>query len=197
MIQAYMKNILKNYLQKLSKAGGSLDFISAVNTYGKFTIYCIIGPDENILHMTFAPNKHEQARNQLAVLAKAIVFKRLQQEDFRYNTIFNDYFTGNLTRFPIKIDSPFIDAGSPFQQRAWKHISTIPYGSCITYQRLAELSGSPNGARAAGTTCGTNPLSLIIPCHRVVAQNGLGGFAGGLAIKKSLLNLEQAGSRCI
>jgi len=188
---------MKNYLQKLSKAGIDLDFVSAAFNYGKFTIYCLIGPEENIIHLTFAPNKHELARNQLAVLAETIVFKKLQQKDFPYNTIFNDYFTGNLTRFPIKIDSPFIDGGSPFQQRVWSHISAIPYGSCITYQRLAELSGSPEGARAAGTACGKNPLSLIIPCHRVIAQNGPGGFAGGLAIKKSLLNLERAGSNCI
>jgi O-6-methylguanine DNA methyltransferase len=192
-----MKNIFKEYLQKLCKAGGSLDFISAEYNYGKFTIYCIIGPEENILHLTFASNKHELAKKQLAVLAETIVFKKLQQKDFRYNTIFKDYFTGNLTRFPIKIDSPFIDAGSSFQQRVWSQIFTIPYGSCITYQKLAELSGSSKGARAAGAACGTNPLSLIIPCHRVIAQSGPGGFAGGLAIKKSLLNLEQAGSNCI
>lgn len=192
-----MENFLKNYLQKLSEAGISLDFISAEYSYGKFTIFCIIGPEENILHLTFTPGKHELARNQLAVLAETIVFKKLPQKDFRYYTIFNDYFTGNLTRFPIKIDSPFIAAGTPFQQEVWSHISAIPYGSSITYQRLAELSGLPNGARAAGAACGANPLSLIIPCHRVIAQNGLGGFAGGLAIKKALLDLEQAGSNCI
>ena len=189
-----MKNKLKNYLQKLSQTGIGLDFISAVYNYGKFTIYCLISPEEKIIHLTFAPDKHELAQKQLTFLTETIVFKPLKQKDFRYNTIFNDYFTGNLTRFPIKIDSPFIDAGSSFQQRVWNHISAIPYGSCITYQKLAELSGSPKGARAAGAACGTNPLSLIIPCHRVIAQNGLGGFAGGVSVKKSLLTLEHADS---
>jgi len=192
-----MKNTLKNCLQKFSDAGISLDFVSAGYKYGKLTIYCLIDPEEKIIHLTFAPNKHELAQKQLAVLSESIVFNTLKQKDFCHNTIFNDYFTGNLTSFPIKIDSPFIDAGSPFQQRVWSHISKIPYGSCITYQKLAELSGSPKGVRAAGTACGTNPLSLIIPCHRVIAQNGLGGFAGGLAIKESLLKLEQAGCNCI
>jgi O-6-methylguanine DNA methyltransferase len=190
-----MKKELKNYLQKLSQAGIGLDFVSAVYNYGEFTIYCLISPEEKIIHLTFAPNKHEQAQKQLTLLAGTIVFKSQKQKDFRYNTIFNDYFTGSLTRFPIKIDSPFIDAGTPFQQRVWNHISAIPYGSFITYQKLAELSGSSRGARAAGTACGTNPLSLIIPCHRVIAQNGLGGFAGGLAVKESLLTLEHAGSK--
>jgi methylated-DNA-[protein]-cysteine S-methyltransferase len=194
MSQGYMKNFLKNYLQKLSKAAIGLDFVSTAFGYGNFTIYCLIGPEEKIVHLTFAPNKHELARKQLSGLDNSVVFKTLKQKDFRYNTFFKDYFTGNLSRFPIKIDSPFLGAGTPFQQRVWSHLSAIPYGSCITYQRLAELAGSPKGARAAGTACGANPLVLIIPCHRVVAQNGLGGFAGGLAIKKSLLTLEHAGS---
>ena len=69
-------------------------------------------------------------------------------------------------------------------------MGAIPYGTTITYRELAELAGSPKGSRAAGMACGANPLAVIIPCHRVVAANGLGGFAGGLAIKKALLDLE-------
>ena len=185
-----MKNFLKDYLQKLSKAEIGLDFISAEYSYGKFTIYCLIGPQENIVHLTFASNRHELAQKQLTSFNNSVVFKGLKQKDFLYNTVFNDYFTGNLSRFPIKIDSPFIGAGTLFQQRVWSHISAIPYGSRITYQKLAELAGSHKGARAAGMACGANPLALIIPCHRVIAQNGLGGFAGGVAIKRSLLALE-------
>jgi len=192
-----MKNYLKIYLQKLSKAGLDLNFVSAAYSYGKFTIYCLIGSEENIIHLTFAPKKHELAQKQLTRLDNSIVFKTLRQEDFRYNTVFNDYFTGNLSRFPIKIDSPFIDAGTPFQQSVWHHISAIPYGSCITYRSLAESAGSHKAARAVGMACGTNPLSLIIPCHRVIAQNGLGGFAGGVGIKKSLLALEDSRSSSI
>jgi O-6-methylguanine DNA methyltransferase len=189
-----MKNFLRNYMQTLSKAGIDLDFVSAAYSYGKFTIYCLIGPEENIVHLTFAPNGHELAQKQLTGLDNSVVFKTMKQESFRYNTVFNDYFTGNLSKFPIKIDSPFIGEGTRFQQRVWRHISAIPYGSCITYQRLAESAGSHKGARAAGLACGANPLALIIPCHRVIAQNGLGGYAGGLAIKESLLALEHTGA---
>ncbi|MFC1844480.1 methylated-DNA--[protein]-cysteine S-methyltransferase [Thermodesulfobacteriota bacterium] len=192
-----MKKIIKNYLQKLSKAGVGLNFVSIVYHYGKFAIYCLIGPEENIIHLSFTSGGHVQAQKQLSVLDERVDFKTLKRTDFAYNKIFNDYFSGNLSRFPIKIDSPFIDAGSPFQQRVWSQISAIPYGSCITYQGLAELAGSPRAARAAGTACGANPLPIIIPCHRVVAQNGLGGFGGGLDIKKSLLSLENAWSNCI
>ena len=192
-----MKNVLKKYLHKLSKAGIVSNFAAAQYKYGKFTIYCIIGPEENIIHLTFAPDRHELARKQLTGLDNSIIFKPLKQEDFFYNTVFSKYFIGNLTRLPIKTDSPFISAGTRFQQSVWRQISAIPYGSCITYRKLAELAGSPEGARAAGMACGANPLALIIPCHRVTASNGPGGFAGGLAIKKSLLALEHTGSSCI
>ena len=73
-------------------------------------------------------------------------------------------------------------------------IAAIPHGKCITYQQLAELAGFPKGARAVGMACGANPLPVIIPCHRVVAKNGLGGFGGGITLKKSLLALEHAGN---
>ena len=192
-----MKNVFKNYLQKMSNAGLGLDFATAVCMYGKVTIYCLIGPEKNIIHLCFTPKKHELAQKRLSGLDKDVNFYRLNQKDFRYNRIFNDYFTGNLSKFPIKIDSPFINGGTPFQQRVWQQISAIPYGSCITYQRLAELAGSHLGARAAGTACGANPLALIIPCHRVIAQNGPGGFGGGLTVKRYLLAIEEAGNNCI
>ena len=67
----------------------------------------------------------------------------------------------------------------------------IPYGKSITYSDLAGKVGSPKAFRAVGTACGKNPLPLIIPCHRVKAQSGLGGFTGGLDIKRFLLNLER------
>ncbi|MBW2466594.1 MAG: MGMT family protein [Deltaproteobacteria bacterium] len=190
-----MKNVLKNYLQKLAHAGTGLEFISIHCRYGKFTIYCLVGPEENIIHLAFTAPKHDRAQKQLAALDDRIFFKTVQQEDFSRNKLFNDYFSGKQSNMPIEINSPFIDAGSGFQQRVWQHISAIPYGETITYQRLAELAGSPKGARAAGTACGANPLPIIIPCHRVVANNSIGGFGGGIPLKKSLLALEKEGSR--
>ena len=118
-------------------------------------------------------------------------------KDFPYHSVFQDYFSGKLSDFPISVESPFLEAGTDFQKKIWRCIKTIPYGACITYKRLAELAGSPKGSRAAGMACGANPVSLIIPCHRVIAVNGLGGFAGGLAAKKALLALEHAGNNSI
>ena len=189
-----MKNYLHNYLLKLSGAGGHLDFGSVTCRYGKFTMYCIIGPEENLVQVTFAPARHEQVLKQLVNLNSNVRISKLQQKEFYFNTKFIDYFAGSRTSFSFPADSLLVTAGTEFQKRVWRHIGAIPFGSCITYQRLAALAGSSKAARAAGTACGSNPLAVIIPCHRVVSVNGLGGFAGGVAVKNALLTLEHAGS---
>jgi methylated-DNA-[protein]-cysteine S-methyltransferase len=98
------------------------------------------------------------------------------------------YFDGALTAF----DLPLAPAGTAFHRAVWRAICRIPYGSTRTYGELAdELDGI---ARAVGTACGANPIPVIIPCHRVLAANGLGGYsgAGGVATKQALLRLEGA-----
>lgn len=79
---------------------------------------------------------------------------------------------------------------TPFQMKAWKGITKIPFGKTKAYGEVAELIGCPKGARAVGHAMNQNPLPLIFPCHRVVAATGLGGFAGGLELKRYLLNRE-------
>jgi methylated-DNA-[protein]-cysteine S-methyltransferase len=192
-----LKSYLNKYLMKLSSIEREISFSSVTGRYGKFTLYCILGPKENIVHLTFAADKHRKALQQLSSISPLISIRALQMKDFPYHSVFQDYFCGKLSDFPITVESPFLEAGTDFQKKIWRGIKTIPYGTCITYQRLAELAGSPKGSRAAGMACGANPVSLIIPCHRVVAVNGLGGFAGGLAAKKALLALEHAGSNSV
>ncbi len=80
--------------------------------------------------------------------------------------------------------------GGPFQQQAWRAMRTIRAGSVDTYAGLARRAGSPRAARAAGTVCSTNLVAPFIPCHRVVASNGLGGYGYGLPIKIALLEHE-------
>lgn len=79
---------------------------------------------------------------------------------------------------------------TPFQMKAWKTIRKIPFGETRTYGEVAAMAGCPKGARAIGQAMHINPLPLIFPCHRVVAANGLGGFGGGLELKRYLLNRE-------
>ncbi len=83
--------------------------------------------------------------------------------------------------------------GTPFQHRVWKAMSKIPYAGTVSYKELARMAGSPSAYRAVGSACGKNPLPIVIPCHRVLASKGLGGFSSGLWRKKWLLKHEVNG----
>lgn len=97
------------------------------------------------------------------------------------------YFDGT----PFPADLPLDVQGAPFQTAAWEAMRSIPQGQVITYAELAARAGSPRASRASGSACGANPVPLFVPCHRVVASNGvLGGFGGGLEMKKQLLRRE-------
>jgi methylated-DNA-[protein]-cysteine S-methyltransferase len=98
------------------------------------------------------------------------------------------YFDGRLTDF----DLPLRPAGSAHQRRVWTAMQRIPYGETRSYKDLAAAIGS--APRAVGGACGKNPIPVVIPCHRVLAKSGLGGYSGqgGLATKRHLLALEGA-----
>jgi len=97
------------------------------------------------------------------------------------------YFSGKLEQF----DFSLAPEGTPFQQRVWKHLCDIPYGKTISYGELARRIGNPSASRAVGLANGSNPIPIIIPCHRVIGSNGkLTGYGGGLPIKEKLLALE-------
>ena len=81
---------------------------------------------------------------------------------------------------------------SAFRRRVWDALRQVPFGQTVTYRELARRIGNPKAVRAVGGACAANPLLLAVPCHRVVAQHGLGGFALGLGWKRKLLELEAA-----
>jgi methylated-DNA-[protein]-cysteine S-methyltransferase len=88
-------------------------------------------------------------------------------------------------------DLPLAPRGTPFQQRVWRALSQIPYGETVSYGALARSIGAPAAVRAVGAAVGRNPLSIIVPCHRVVGADGaLTGFAGGVERKRQLLAQE-------
>jgi methylated-DNA-[protein]-cysteine S-methyltransferase len=99
------------------------------------------------------------------------------------------YLLGKLKKFEIK---PDIAHGNLFQIKVWKKLLKVPYGWVITYGELAREIGKPNAARAVGNAVGSNPIPIIVPCHRVVASNGIGGYSSGIEIKKILLKIEGA-----
>jgi methylated-DNA-[protein]-cysteine S-methyltransferase len=98
------------------------------------------------------------------------------------------YLEGQLTKFTVKLDVQ----GSPFQKRVLDHVSNIPYGRTVTYGEIACATGNPKASRAVGAANAKNHLPLVIPCHRVVASTGLGGYGGGVDLKKRLLRMEGA-----
>jgi methylated-DNA-[protein]-cysteine S-methyltransferase len=100
-----------------------------------------------------------------------------------------EYFAGERRTF----DLPVAPRGTPFQQAVWAELQRIGYGETITYAELAGRIGRPTAIRAAGAANGANPVSIIIPCHRVIGSNGsLTGYGGGLDAKRSLLELERS-----
>jgi methylated-DNA-[protein]-cysteine S-methyltransferase len=98
-----------------------------------------------------------------------------------------EYFAGGRTAFDVKLDM----RGTVFQIQAWRELQKIPYGKTISYGEQAARMGDAKKARAAGMANGRNPISIIVPCHRVIGASGaLTGFGGGLSTKQYLLELE-------
>lgn len=112
----------------------------------------------------------------------------------------NEYLNGKRRSFSVPVDLSFPAPQSPEDGRApatpfrllvWEAMRRIPYGQTTTYGELAARIGSPKAVRAVGGACGANPVPVIIPCHRVVAAGGIGGFSGDLNLKRALLELEK------
>lgn len=101
-----------------------------------------------------------------------------------------EYFAGRRTGFDLPLD---FSLSHGFRERVQRHLSQIAYGHTESYKDVAVIVGNPKAVRAVGTACATNPLPVVVPCHRVLRANGsLGGYVGGLAAKTALLDLERA-----
>ena len=99
-----------------------------------------------------------------------------------------EYFAGTRTQFTV----PLEQKGTPFQQRVWRTLLNIPYGQTVSYGEIARSIGLPQASRAVGAANGKNPISILVPCHRVIGHSGkLVGYGGGLPIKEKLLAHER------
>jgi methylated-DNA-[protein]-cysteine S-methyltransferase len=99
----------------------------------------------------------------------------------------SEYFAGHRREF----DLPLSASGTEFQVETWQALRTIPYGKTISYRELARRIDRPRAVRAVGTANGANPISIVVPCHRVIGSDGsLAGYGGGLDVKRRLLSLE-------
>lgn len=104
-----------------------------------------------------------------------------------------EYFAGQRVAFEVGLDP----SGTDFQLAVWRELSRIPYGEVVSYLQIAEQINNPKAVRAVGLANGANPISIIVPCHRVIGANGkLTGYGGGLDRKRTLLVHEKAGLLC-
>ncbi len=103
----------------------------------------------------------------------------------------DQYLNGNRKEF----DMPLLMVGTDFQRRVWKALMRVPYGTTSTYGQIAEAIDSPRAVRAVGNANAVNPISIIVPCHRIIGSDGgLVGYGGGLSVKRRLLELERSNS---
>ena len=140
----------------------------------------IAGDEEAVRHIGF-PEKGQAQRPEAEwrESARGPVGEAVRQ--------LQEYFAGKRTEF----DLPLAPQGTEFQLRVWRKLREIPYGETISYGELAKRVGNPKASRAVGAANGTNPIPIVVPCHRVIGANGkLTGFGGGLPVKEALLALE-------
>lgn len=139
--------------------------------------------------LRFVLREASEARFYTEIEIRTGVIPRRDSTKFaRWRQLFADYFSGRKVSF----DGPISwISGSAFQTRIWKKMLEIPHGEVRSYRWIADQLGMEGAARAVGNACGKNPLPIVVPCHRVVHQDGsLGGYTGGLEIKKRLLTIE-------
>ena len=118
----------------------------------------------------------------------AYVSERVSANGWGKSTVkeFSEYFSGARKEFTL----PYAYSLPPFYSKVLKEIAKIPYGQLISYKNLSSKAGNIKAVRACGRACHCNPLPLIIPCHRVTASNGIGGYAYGTEVKRKLLEIE-------
>ncbi len=140
----------------------------------------LIADETHLLAILWEKEKKNRVRLPRLIAGENSLLKKTKKQ-------LEEYFAGRRFQF----DLPIAPHGTPFQIKVWHGLRKIPYGKTLCYQELATQIGSSKAVRAVGAANGKNPLSIIVPCHRVIGKNGkLTGFAGGLSVKNYLLKLE-------
>jgi len=144
--------------------------------------------DNRLCLCDWAEGWHRQAtENRLKRLLKARFVEQPSEVIDRTIQQLDEYFRRERTTF----DLPLVFSGSEFQQRVWAELQRIPYGTTTSYGEMARRIGMPKAVRAVANANGANPISIIVPCHRVIGSDGsLTGYGGGLETKRFLLELE-------
>ncbi|MGV0744529.1 methylated-DNA--[protein]-cysteine S-methyltransferase [Mycolicibacterium sp. XJ870] len=142
-----------------------------------------------LVRVAYDSEDHDTVLDALATRLSPRVLRAPKRLDIAAREI-DEYFTGVRRRFDVPLD---YSLSSGFRQVVQRQLSHIPYGQTESYKTVAQTVGNPNAVRAVGTACATNPLPVVVPCHRVLRSDGtLGGYIGGAAAKTTLLTLERA-----
>jgi len=150
----------------------------------------ILGSTKGLLGTTLPQRSAQEARQLLGDRVNYATRSTRQFEDLMERL--RTYFGGHQVAFPDQLD---LSGAAPFQRKVWEITRLIPYGQTKSYLWVAEQIEQPGAVRAVGQALGRNPLPIIVPCHRVIASDGnLGGFGGGLEMKRYLLSLEASAS---
>lgn len=172
----------------MSVAGASL-VATALDTDVAGRLMVVAGPLGGLRAIWFCEGDaggDDAARAYLSVALGAPILEGRSPALTRAVAELRGYLAGRRRGFSVALDPH----GSPFEARVWAALLAIPYGETLTYGEVARRVGKPDATRAVAGACGRNPLPIVIPCHRVVARNGLGGFSAGLHRKERLLALE-------
>lgn len=169
---------MRDYITDENKAVEPLDYVKFSCAVG---ILHLFATHKALVLIDFAPPPKSVCAKPTAAKTNPVIKKTIVQ--------LKEYFAGRRKKF----DLPLSMIGTPFQVRVWNELCKIPYGETISYGEEARRLGQKKAYRAVGTANGRNPLPIVVPCHRVIATGGaLGGYGGGLAVKRKLLNLEGA-----
>ncbi len=148
-------------------------------TASPFGPICLVGTEQGLIRLDFQ-------RGDRPVQPDPMWQQHTGQLD-RVQQQLQEYFQGQRRQFTL----PLAPAGTPFQQRVWQELQGLPFGTTLTYREVAQRLGLPGAARAVGHANSRNPIAIVIPCHRLIASDGqLRGYAGGLALKRGLLQHE-------
>ncbi|HEV7168779.1 MAG TPA: methylated-DNA--[protein]-cysteine S-methyltransferase [Micrococcaceae bacterium] len=158
------------------------------------TIDTPVGPlllaatEKGLVRVAFECESHDRVLETLSAKISPRVLRAPRRLDAAAREI-DEYFAGRRTGFDLPLD---YSLSSGFRQLVQRHLSQIAYGNTESYKEVAQIVGNPKAVRAVGSACATNPLPVVVPCHRVLRTDGsLGGYAGGLAAKTALLALER------
>jgi methylated-DNA-[protein]-cysteine S-methyltransferase len=180
---------MKASLQRLAEradAEGLLD-VAYANVDSPFGPLLLASTPRGLVRINLPVQDAEETLEELAIKVSPRVLEAPAKLD-EVRRELDLYFEGKLTEFNLPVDWQLT---SGFRGKVQRAINRIPYGQTRTYTEMARTAGNERAVRAAGTACGSNPIPIVVPCHRVLRSGGgLGGYGGGLPMKEALLKLE-------